>query len=126
MTAITITVSATWAALLPFDSCDGIWRPSDTLALHKKCPKRLHGELSRWMLEPRTGVFVGHVNAMVCNKLWEKCCKERGAGGVVQLWSTNTEQRFAMRLNGDTSRIIVEMEGLQLIQIPNTSEESEE
>ena len=94
--------------------------------LLEKVPKRLRGELSRWMLEPRAGVFVGHVNAMVRNKLWEKCCKERGAGGVVQLWSTNTEQRFAMRLSGDTSRIIVEMEGLQLIQIPNTSEASEE
>lgn len=94
--------------------------------LLEKVPKRLRGELSRWMIEPRPGVFVGHVNAMVRNKLWEKCCKERGAGGVVQLWSTNTEQRFAMRLKGDTSRKIVEAEGLQLIQIPNTSGESEE
>lgn len=34
------------------------------------------------------------------------------------MWSTNNEQHFAMRMNGDTSRQIVELEGLQLIQVP--------
>jgi CRISPR-associated protein Cas2 len=86
--------------------------------LLEKVPLRLRGELTRWLIEPRSGVFVGHVNAMVRERLWEKCCNARGAGGVVQLWSTNNEQRFAMRMSGETSRQIVEMEGLQLIQIP--------
>ena len=86
--------------------------------LLEKVPVRLRGELTRWLVEPRTGVFVGHVNAMVRERLWEKCCKARGAGGVVQMWSTNNEQHFAMRMSGDTSRQIVELEGLQLIQIP--------
>lgn len=86
--------------------------------LLEKVPLRLRGELTRWLIEPRSGVFVGHVNAMVRERLWEKCCKARGAGGVVQLWSTNNEQHFAMRMNGDTSRQIVDLEGLQLIQIP--------
>jgi CRISPR-associated protein Cas2 len=84
----------------------------------EKVPLRLRGELTRWLLEPRSGVFVGHVNAMVRERLWEKCCKARGAGGVVQMWSTNNEQHFAMRMSGDTSRQIVELEGLQLIQVP--------
>ena len=48
-------------------------------------PVGLRGELTRWLLEPHTGVFVGHVNAMVRDRLWEKCCKQRGgAGGVLQ------------------------------------------
>jgi CRISPR-associated protein Cas2 len=86
--------------------------------LLEKVPLRLRGELTRWLVEPRTGVFVGHVNAMVRDRLWQKCCNARGMGGVIQLWSTNTEQHFAMRMNGDTSRQIVELEGLQLIQVP--------
>lgn len=86
--------------------------------LLEKVPLRLRGELTRWLVEPRSGVFVGHVNAMVRERLWEKCCNARGAGGVVQLWSTNNEQRFAMRMNGDTSRRLVEVEGLQLIEVP--------
>lgn len=88
------------------------------IMLLEKVPVRLRGELTRWLIEPRTGVFVGHVNAMVRQRLWEKCCKARGAGGVVQIWSTNSEQRFAMRMSGDTTRRIVESEGLQLIQVP--------
>lgn len=86
--------------------------------LLEKVPQRLRGELTRWLVEPRTGVFVGHVNAMVRDRLWQKCCNARGSGGVVQMWSTNNEQHFAMRMNGDTSRRIVEVEGLQLIQMP--------
>jgi len=81
-------------------------------------PKSLRGELSRWMLEPYPGVFVGHVTAMVRDRLWEKCCQRCKEGGVFQAWTTNNEQHFAMRVYGDTRRSIVEMEGLQLVKIP--------
>lgn len=84
----------------------------------EKVPLKLRGELTRWLIEPRSGVFVGHVNGMVRERLWEKCCKARGAGGVVLLWSTNTEQHFQLRMAGDTTRQLVEIEGLQLIQVP--------
>jgi CRISPR-associated protein Cas2 len=76
------------------------------------------GELTRWLLEPYPGIFVGHVSAMVRDKLWEKCCKSRGNGGIFQIWSTNTEQHYKMRMNGKTRRSIVELEGLQLVKIP--------
>lgn len=76
------------------------------------------GELSRWLVEVKTGVFVGHVSARVRDKLWEKFEQAKRLGGVTQIWSTNTEQKFQMRMTGDTSRQIVEMEGLQLIRIP--------
>lgn len=81
-------------------------------------PVGLRGELSRWLVEPHAGVFVGHVSALVRDKLWEKCSQNASAGGVLQIWSTNTEQRFQMRLSGSTSRRIIDMEGLQLVQIP--------
>ena len=83
----------------------------------------LRGELTRWLIEPHTGVFVGHVNAMVRERLWQKCCKLTGSiGGVVQIWSTNTEQRFAMRLYGITQRSIIDLEGLKLICVPDLPE----
>lgn len=84
----------------------------------EKVPTSLRGELTRWLIEPRTGVFVGHVSAMVRDRLWVKCFKSKAIGGVMQIWSTNNEQRFTMRMIGDTSRAIIEMEGVQLIQIP--------
>ena len=77
------------------------------------------------MIEPHTGVFVGHINAMVRDKLWEKCCAASCEGGVVQLWSSNNEQRFKMRMWGFTTRRLVEFEGLQLIEIPEWKRKKE-
>ncbi len=82
-------------------------------------PIGLRGELSRWLLEPQAGCFVGHVSARVRDKLWDKACQAANGGGVLQIWSTNNEQRYRMRMYGRTSRRIVECEGLQLIEIPH-------
>jgi len=81
-------------------------------------PPKLRGELSRWLLEPHPGLFLGHVSAMVRDRLWEKCCQGVQEGGVFQAWTTNNEQRFAMRVWGDTRRSIVDMEGLLMVHIP--------
>lgn len=84
----------------------------------EKVPNALRGELTRWLVEPHPGVFIGHVNAMVRDRLWDKCCQAKRTGGVVQAWSTNTEQKFKMRAAGETQRTVVDFDGLQLIRIP--------
>jgi CRISPR-associated protein Cas2 len=89
----------------------------------EKVPTRLRGEMTRWLLEPHSGVFIGHLSAMVRDHLWEKCCKAHGgAGGVLQIWSTNTEQRFIMRMHGQTKRRVINFEGMQLISITEKTE----
>jgi CRISPR-associated protein Cas2 len=77
-------------------------------------------KLTRWLIEPEPhpGVFVGHVNAMVRDRLWTKCCDAKRTGGVVQAWSTNNEQRLQMRTAGTTKRSVVDLDGLQLIHMP--------
>jgi len=87
----------------------------------EKVPNSLRGELSRWLIEPHPGVFVGHVSAMVRDRLWDKCQRRLRGGGLIQIWSTNNEQRFAMRSWGLTKRQIVDYDGLSLIRIPNAS-----
>ncbi|MBI5954665.1 MAG: type I-E CRISPR-associated endoribonuclease Cas2 [Chloroflexi bacterium] len=84
-------------------------------------PKKLHGELTRWMLEPSPGVFIGHVSARVRDFLWEKCKAECKNGSVVQAWNTNHEQHFTMRMDGNVKRSVVDMEGIQLVYIPNNT-----
>ena len=81
-------------------------------------PVGLRGELTRWLIEPHPGVFVGHVSGLVRDRLWLKCCQGMKDGGIVQIWSTNNEQRFQMRAYGDTRRDVVDFEGLQLIRLP--------
>lgn len=82
-------------------------------------PVSLRGELTRWLVEPHPGVFVGQVNAMVRDRLWDKCCNAKRTGGVIQAWSTNTEQGFQIRIAGMTARDVVDFDGLQLIRVPS-------
>lgn len=82
----------------------------------EKVPASVRGELSRWLIEPHPGVFMGHISGMVRDKLWDLCCQKARGGGILQAWSTNNEQRFAIRSYGDTRRTIVDFEGLHLIQ----------
>jgi CRISPR-associated protein Cas2 len=81
-------------------------------------PVGLRGELTRWLIEPHPGVFVGHVSALVRDRLWQKCTMGLKGGGLVQIWSTNNEQRFQMRTFGVTRREMVDFDGLQLIRLP--------
>jgi CRISPR-associated protein Cas2 len=79
----------------------------------------MRGELSRWMLEPRAGVFVGKLSAMVRDRLWEKALKgARGGAGAAMIFDSNTEQGFTVRSNGDTSRMLADWEGLTLVTVP--------
>lgn len=48
-------------------------------------PASVRGELTRWLVEPYPGVFVGHVTALVRDRLWAKCCQAKRLGGVFQV-----------------------------------------
>jgi len=82
----------------------------------EKVSASLRGELTRWLIEIKTGVYIGDVNAMVRDRLWKKCTGRRGGGSVFQAWSTNNEQGFTMRMEGENGRSVVNWEGVQLIQ----------
>lgn len=85
----------------------------------EKVPQSLRGELTRWMLELKTGVFVGSVSGMVREILWDKLRQGSRDGACVMVHSDNTEQGFSIRMHGEASRQLVDFEGLSLIRIPN-------
>ncbi len=84
----------------------------------ERTPAGVRGELSRWMIEPRTGLFVGRLSAMVRDRLWELAVSRKGTGAAMLIHSADNEQGFAIRTHGDTSRTVVDLEGLQLIRVP--------
>ena len=84
----------------------------------ERVPASLRGEMTRWMLEPKTGVFVGTLSALVRDKLWDKVCQNARGGAGILVWSTDNEQGFAFRLHGDTRRVVVDFEGLTLVRVP--------
>lgn len=83
----------------------------------EKVSVSLRGEITRWMLELRPGVFVGNVSALVREKLWEHICEKIKGGAVTLLQSAANEQGYTIRSFGETSRKIRDFEGLQLIVI---------
>lgn len=78
----------------------------------------LRGEIARWLLEPKAGVFVGNVSARVREKLWQKVCSKTGDGAAMIIWTSNTEQGFRIDFWSDTSRHIHDWDGLQLVTKP--------
>lgn len=84
----------------------------------ERVPVSLRGELTRWLLEPKTGVFIGHVSAMVRDKLWDEISGKVRNGAGMLIYTTDTEQGFAIRIVGDTSRLIEDFDGLALVRIP--------
>ena len=78
----------------------------------------LRGELTRWLLEPRAGVFVGSLSAMVRQKLWERVQRAAPEGGALLVYRAQTELGFRIESFGDTSRQVLDYEGLQLMYIP--------
>ena len=87
------------------------------LILERVSPS-LRGELSRWFLEPKAGVFVGRVSAMVRDKLWEKACGQTKGGGCLMIHSSDNEQGYRIRSWGETSRSIEDFESLFLVRVP--------
>ena len=69
----------------------------------ERVPPGLRGELTRWLLEPRAGVFVGRISAAVRDRLWEKACGQSQAGGCVLIHSSDNEQGFRIRSWGSSA-----------------------
>ena len=82
----------------------------------ERVPVSLRGELTRWLLEVRAGVFVGDVSALVREKLWELVTEKARDGAAVLVHNADSEQSFAMRLHGEPSRDIAEFDGLYLVR----------
>jgi CRISPR-associated protein Cas2 len=82
----------------------------------ERVPATLRGELTRWMIEPQAGVFVGTMSAMVRDRLWDKAVSGLRGGGAMQLWSTNNEQGFAVRTAGELRCDVVDYQGLHLVR----------
>ncbi len=77
----------------------------------------LRGELTRWLHEPRTNVFVGRTSSKVRDLLWKKIRRELGPrSGALLIHNSDDEPGFRLHAHGDTTRRLVSFDGLQLIQ----------
>ena len=80
-------------------------------------PENVRGELTKWFLELKPGVFVGNINARIRELLWERICMTTAADGAVMVYSSNNEQGFTMTQAGTPKRSIVDLDGIQLVKV---------
>ncbi|NUQ71246.1 MAG: type I-E CRISPR-associated endoribonuclease Cas2 [Chthonomonadales bacterium] len=85
--------------------------------LLERVPSSLRGELSRWMIEPRAGVFVGKLSAMVRERLWRKALEGARGGAGALIYTAACEQGFLVETFGDSAREVVDIEGMLLVRI---------
>ncbi|MDE6707091.1 MAG: type I-E CRISPR-associated endoribonuclease Cas2e [Oscillospiraceae bacterium] len=79
------------------------------------CPQKLRGDLSKWLIEINTGVFVGDLNARVRDAVWDRICEHIKNGSASMVFSTNSEQKLDFRIhNSDWEP--VNFDGIQLVR----------
>lgn len=82
------------------------------------CPISLRGDLTKWLLEINTGVFVGRVSARVRDNLWDRVLRSIKNGRATLVYNTNNEQHMEFRLHHSENEII-DFDGLKLVMKPS-------
>lgn len=83
-----------------------------------KCPPKLRGDLSKWLMEINTGVYVGKLSSRVRDELWKRICDNIGDGRASMVFSTNNEQGLDFYVHNTTWKP-VDFEGIKLIRKPS-------
>lgn len=81
------------------------------------CPPKLRGDLTKWLMEINTGVYVGKISARVRDELWKRICDNVGSGRATMVFSAKNEQGFSFYVH-NTSWEPVDFEGIRLMRRP--------
>lgn len=88
-----------------------------TIIVLTDCPPRLRGDLTKWLQEINTGVYVGNLNARVRDALWERVCDHVKSGRATMVYRANNEQHMQFRVHNTTWEP-VDFDGLMLMRRP--------
>lgn len=82
------------------------------------CPPALRGDLTKWLQEVYTGVYVGQVSARVRDELWARVQGNVKSGRATMVFNTNNEQGMDFRVH-NTSWEPIDFDGLKLMLRPS-------
>ena len=74
------------------------------------------GELTKWLLEAKAGVFVGNISAAVRERLWQKVLASDKTDAALLIYSADTEQGFRIEMCRTPRRSVIDIEGLFFIK----------
>lgn len=94
-----------------------------TVITLKSVPQSLRGDLTRWMQEIATGVYVGNFNSRIREYLWNRVKETMGHGEASMCFAARNEFGYDF-VTENTLRSVIDYDGLPLIFIPKESSES--
>lgn len=81
------------------------------------CPPKLRGDMTKWLFEISTGVYVGDVSARVRDELWSRICENIKNGRASMVFSAEGEQGLDYRVH-NTTWTPVDLDGIKLMRHP--------
>ena len=81
------------------------------------CPLSLRGDLTKWMQEIATGVYVGNFNSRIREELWERIENSAGNGTATMSFSSRNEIGYDFKTI-HSHREVIYSDGLPLVRIP--------
>lgn len=88
-----------------------------TVITLKKVPSSLRGDLTKWMQEIATGVYVGNFNSKVREQLWKRITQSASTGEVTMSYVYQNEIGYQFKtINAE--RKVVDYDGIPLVMLP--------
>lgn len=81
------------------------------------CPPKLRGDLTKWLCEISTGVYVGNLSARVRDALWNRVCENIRDGKATMVYNAANEQRLEFRTH-NTEWKVCDFDGIKLMMHP--------
>lgn len=78
-------------------------------------PPRLRGRLAAWLVEVRSGVYVGDYSARTRGMIWQQVVGSIEEGDGVMIWKAPTDQGYDFLTVGKNRRMPVDFNGLKLV-----------
>lgn len=88
-----------------------------TVITLKKVPNSLRGDLTKWMQEIATGVYIGNFNSRIREKLWNRVLENVGNGEATLSYASQNEVGYLFT-TFNSERRVLDVEGIPLVFLP--------
>ena len=94
--------------------------PLTIITLRNSTPS-LRGDLSKWMQEIATGVYVGNFNSRIREYLWKRVTENVGNGEATLSYASRNELGYSFETH-NAKREAIEFDGIPLVMFPKSQE----
>lgn len=91
--------------------------PFTVITLSRAAPN-LRGDLTKWLQEISTGVYIGNINTKVREQLWSRVLENIGNGEATISYGFRNELGYQFKVH-NTKRSKIDFDGIPLVYIPS-------